>query len=1050
MNVVKTVKNEYGRFIAMLVSAVLVTVSANARTVALWTMDPTVMPDGRKLLRCAVTPRNDLTLGTDSTVTSPAQSVGWNLPPNPDESSVFIRSVVSRQCVKVGGINNKEQIISSTEPRLAKAVAPDHDFTIEGWMNIDEFPNDNGRILLFAGINGYGSYMLRIDPKSGDGAKRNINLVWRHAANNPLTICSVDDAAITKAWHHYAFVFTFEKANGKSGWSFYLDGSEIGSVEHYQLGSVSVDARFIIGGTSTSAEKGNNIVGSFDYWRISDKALLPSEFLCAGGVGSSVPVNANRRTVAYWKLGHDAEGNVDARDYVGTADLSQGIYAGNTDYMDATVMDPAEPRPSVESHDGKGAVKFSSSQKGKGLQHATLGTDLVFDRSFSVEGWIKPMWRGEEADQVYLCGTLDNYDPKCRGWLLILQKQSSGYRFLVGAQDGVPENPYDFSGRGNLTMGASGFNNAAVMSGVYPFDEQWRKIRLSYTATSAGEQNKWNGKWELYVDDELAGTADHGRMYDSSVASLGKSFTCFYIGSTSRARTFHGLVDDWSVSVEGNEIAHWPFNVNNGVDLDLRDEHETYSFAPFRDLSVSAGSEGPAVTNPDRTAHFDGNPAVHSGSVSMGDEQDNEKGYLAVSDSTLLNALNVSLQDWTLEGWVKMDGELLDKNSAMICGISKTLMPPSSGAFGFYVNIVRVDGRLTIQAVDNGLFAREGMENRVICRVTDEEFPQKEWTHFAVVRQCLPNDQDHTDRFVFKVYLNGVLKQTSEGYRHGAPAAKQIFFGGNPAYDFKVDGESASHNLPGSISSFRFSVGALEPSEFLNAKSEPESESDSTIAYWPLENRNGDVDGAVAVGKGGYEIYQGGTGTIGQSDAARRKLEAEGMPSANNGSILVGGNPIFADYVGAFVSPSQTKPWSVEGYFKNDKGGMICRMGEVGSGWQLDYDPVKSLFSLRATAGLACSPCASGTFSASFFEAGDWNHILLTFDPSGELPVWELYVNGKSAGRVTSVWRGASVDYGGLFGLGEGSFDMWRVSKRVLSVEESLYRSRPGLWIVIR
>ena len=35
MNVVKTVKNEYGRFIAMSVSAVLVTVSANARTVAL-------------------------------------------------------------------------------------------------------------------------------------------------------------------------------------------------------------------------------------------------------------------------------------------------------------------------------------------------------------------------------------------------------------------------------------------------------------------------------------------------------------------------------------------------------------------------------------------------------------------------------------------------------------------------------------------------------------------------------------------------------------------------------------------------------------------------------------------------------------------------------------------------------------------------------------------------------------------------------------------------------------------------------------------------------
>ena len=260
------------------------------------------MPDGRKLLRCAVTPRNDLTLGTDSTITSPAQSVGWNLPPNPDESSALIRSVVSRQCVKVGGINNKEEFISSTEPRLAKAVAPDHDFTIEGWMNIDEFPNDNGRILLFAGINGSGSYMLRIDPKSGDGAKRNINLVWRHAPNNPLTICSVDDAAITNAWRHYAFVFTFEKANGKSGWSFCLDGSEIGSVEHSPLGLVSVDARFIIGGTRTlgqsdaarrkleaegmpSANNGSYGglfglgEGSFDMWRVSKRVLSVEESL---------------------------------------------------------------------------------------------------------------------------------------------------------------------------------------------------------------------------------------------------------------------------------------------------------------------------------------------------------------------------------------------------------------------------------------------------------------------------------------------------------------------------------------------------------------------------------------------------------------------------------------------------------------------------------------------------------------------------------------------------------------------------------------------------
>jgi len=1010
----------------------LATLTGTGKTVALWTMDPTVMPDGRTLLRCAVSPHNDLLLGTHNTISSSDQTIGWNLPPNPDTSDFLIGSATSRKCVTSSGIHNQTFFTSSVDPLLAKAVSPSHDFTLEGWMNISQFvadPSGSGRVIFFAGKNGRGSYSLQFSSNTTDTviAKRDVKLVFRNDVVPAMTFCSLADTDMQDQWHHYAFAFTYDKGNGKSGWTFYVDGVAKGTVEHDQISNVAVDSRVLLGGATTGNALGNNVVGSFDYWRVSDRALAASDLLCAGGAGTSVP---SHQTLAYWKLGRNPDGTVDARDYIGTADLSQGFYTQNTNYVENSAYGICAIRPWPESHDRHGAVK-SLPVTGAHFQHPSLGAQLTFDRTFSVEGYIKPLWRGTEPVNAYLFGTLDNYSDHCRGWLFIMQRGESGYRFLVGAQDGVGSN--ETAERGNLTKG-SGFQNSAVISSYYPFDEQWRKIRLTYTATSAGA-NLWNGTWTLYVDDELAGTATHGKTFDASAAPSLMTFDCFFIGGASKGGQAHALFDDWRVAVGNDEIAHWPLDLAaNGVDMDVTDTHGTYSFAPVRNICVSANAGGPTVTNPDMSESFDGNPATSSGSVRIASTQ-NAKGYLAVYDPNL----NVAMRDateMTFEGWVNWDGTYTDNGWGIIFAVLPKAAPTSSN-IDFMLRI-NYKGGITIY---DKLFADLNGSSTLATLSSNT------WTHLALVRTRY--DSSGTIKSRYELFVNGESAGSVEANAKTSPAIpSQVFVGGEPWHDLNAN-SSKIRVFPGSVASFRLSKGALTPAEFLCAAG-GEVASPATVAYWPLDNDSGVVDGYVAVGKGGYEMFMGGTGAVGQAGMARKKLDVVGVPSANDGSVSVASDPLFADHVGAFLAPVPHASWSVEGYFKNDAGGMVCRMGEVGCGWQLDYEPSQTRFSLVAAPGPQCAKCTSGTFLATAVMPGDWNHLLLTFDTSADLPVWRLYVNGKTAGSVTNIWSGVGTNYRGMFALGSGEFDLWRVSNGIVDVLDSLYQSPPGMSVIFR
>ena len=86
------------------------------------------------------------------------------------------------------------------------------------------------------------------------------------------------------SWHHLALTHKVE--GGQDVWKLYIDGdNEIqgtaATVRKNKSGAFAFGnyRNLYFGGRPES--NANRLNGSFDYWRVSDMALAPSEFLCA-------------------------------------------------------------------------------------------------------------------------------------------------------------------------------------------------------------------------------------------------------------------------------------------------------------------------------------------------------------------------------------------------------------------------------------------------------------------------------------------------------------------------------------------------------------------------------------------------------------------------------------------------------------------------------------------------------------------------------------------------------------------------------------------------
>ena len=283
------------------------TLSVSAKTIALWPLcDNKASPS---VMGVSVgDSRFDLTVSSVANIPTvevdPSTPGGWNLPPNPDPSTVYGRPVAVRgsaRSAEDGTIN--AGLFFAANSTLAGYMMPTNDFTVEGWTRVDSLNTtvSKWRIIVQAG-NGssqHGGWTLSLR-NNNDGKGYFLNFF----ASNILNPSSGDlpcykfidgssvvtDMDILGSWHHYAVVFTYDglEAN-KSTYRIYFDGRLIDTYSFTKLRPeqfTNVNPRFDLGGRTST--QGPRLVGAFSYWRLSDEPLSPAQFLNAGTTGTTV------------------------------------------------------------------------------------------------------------------------------------------------------------------------------------------------------------------------------------------------------------------------------------------------------------------------------------------------------------------------------------------------------------------------------------------------------------------------------------------------------------------------------------------------------------------------------------------------------------------------------------------------------------------------------------------------------------------------------------------------------------------------------------------
>ena len=290
----------------MLVGALaLLSLSAQAKTVALWPLETND-------LHCVVNPKNDLGKIASHFVNGGAEAQ-WELPPNPDaDRHPFVP--VNRSAVRESLSGTENGFLHNNYSGVY--MRRDKSFTVEGYIKVYELPESNKWAFI---VGAYGKdytdtnrnrWMLSLRRRPDEDYACSW-ILWGFGTSDTVLYRYADEEAsyaITNTWLHVALTHEPLGTDGRDHWTLFLNGDKVG--ESRNSGSVTnsyVSHRFDLG--ARSGNQGNQIDAVFDYWRISDKVLEPSEFLCAGDGGTSAP--AASPTVAYWPLGVTETGGID-------------------------------------------------------------------------------------------------------------------------------------------------------------------------------------------------------------------------------------------------------------------------------------------------------------------------------------------------------------------------------------------------------------------------------------------------------------------------------------------------------------------------------------------------------------------------------------------------------------------------------------------------------------------------------------------------------------------------------------------------------------------
>lgn len=1043
---------------------------AFARTVALWPLeaDSSGKVDGR----CVIDPNNDLT-ANDKTNNSAvvAQDVGWNLPPNPDAAQhafeplnyKAVRSVP--QGANPANASFQARFLCSNKAGIH--VERSRDFTIEGWLKLEALPARDAWSLVIGGYDDGSSrnrWTLSFRRRPSENYAGSW-IVWANGGTDKVLYSYESEEAtfqLTNTWMHVALVH--DKAMARSGgtydiWTLYINGAKVGDsqTETWSAPTSTESPKLDLGARQSGY---NPTFGVFDYWRISDVPLKPGEFLCDGASGMSVKESA---TVAYWPLEATASGGVDGRDAVGNSPLSSGFRNAT---FKQNAMTPSEdcafsgnpPNTTVTLAGGNVGCLQGAATSGC-LEQNDVGALLDLSKSYTVEGWFSPRICEREVKSAnqevccYLFGTRPDYG---KGW-------SFQYR-----AKGVSNFQFDFycvDQSGNL-VNNSVFVNSAEISGWY---EAWHHLALVFDKTGG---SKGFGAWTLYLDGEPKGSVSCAR----AIAPVTDARPFILGGRAAIAeQSFQGKVDCVRVSqaaLQQNQflcatenpaaatdvIAFWPLNVKNGTYLDLRDvsggnRHfiSLDSQSSIQLVSGDTATDGPVISNPDRSPKFRGNPKSTHGSARFRNPDaatDTHRAYLETCSMDVRNAIGGG-RDFTFECYY-----MRKASQKSVSNDQEVFMASADANTGVNIRFFRKQAGFYIWENRNGT-----INDTLIPGTSNGDMVVDKWYHVALVHTIESVDGVRKTRW--RVYVDGdEMGSASTGYNGNTTVEARMLIGGRNWSD--------KNSVIGNLSSVRLSNRALTPSEFLCASPEsPVDETPKTVAYWPIDNVSPVLANLVSVG---CDLAAAGTAQ-GQNDAARNRVpnhtalpEVAGNDRRNQGSYaLAADGSLTAPDVGHALM--FTKPFTLEGWVnlspeQTATDGIVVYAGDpaTGTGLRIGFDCSGATphLAVKAREDWPGTPIVEGTFDADLSAyVGQWTHFAVTYDPIDGTGTWTLYANGEKLGSPISNFyypNSRMIVRCGDFRLGGvvGAFDMWRIASGVLKPDEFLYAAPAGLLIVVR
>lgn len=499
LNSLKKHNSQIGKLAALVLSAAAV-FSAKATTVAYWPMSAMAKSGGTYVTN-SLSGGYDLQVPGSSEASFEVNDIGWTMPPNPDQS--ILSGAECTKMLRIGA--SKNAALSSTSAELANVMQISHSFTLEGWYNPSDLPNEYAREagfyhpFVFMNRSAPGGWMFSICPTNGTDDLR-FDLSYNSGSVKTITITTLNaseffDPARTDNWHHFAMVCDYNDSSHQGIWKFYLDGRLRGNaiLDAFTPSAFGTAAVYVFG---VGSSDNRTPVGTYTCWRLSDVALAPEELLC--GAAPAVV-----ETIAYWPM------NVVSlnRDYVPCSvnpeyclDVRASAAGGRQSVANDIGWDmPQNPGPEGAAYrPASFMLRGYAGEKIGGVYQpvlesasAALGAELMITRDFTFEGYYRAETLPETRRLSYL--------------VLNTQSQLGGWGLCY---DGPNENgEYLFQMKYNVQGGTN--PSTANLCTVKP----WELLRwCHYAITVDADDGAGKTQVKLYINGRLCASSSFNRL----------------------------------------------------------------------------------------------------------------------------------------------------------------------------------------------------------------------------------------------------------------------------------------------------------------------------------------------------------------------------------------------------------------------------------------------------------------------------------------------------------------------------------------------------------